>query len=75
MSADAELRIAAKLMATRLKLFRTLVEQARERGDSRLDLALEEVWEREDEAALQAFDAALLSIQGARPLFPEATHV
>ena len=67
MSAETTLRHAARLMAERLKLFKRTAEQARE-TDSRVDLAAAELWEPADEQALNAYDDALLQINGARPL-------
>lgn len=65
----AALRTAASLMAARLRLFQRTAKQAQE-ADARIDLAPQELWEPSDQAALDAYEAALNEINGARPLFP-----
>lgn len=72
MSADAQMRIAAKAMAESLRDWRRLQEQARDRGDASMQLDVEELFEAKDRAALAAYDAAIIEISGARPLFDEA---
>ena len=64
---SAALREAASLMATRLRLFRRTAQQAQE-ADARIDLAPQELWEPPDQAALEAYEAALNEINGAQPL-------
>jgi len=64
---SAQLRIAAKMMAERLKLFRQLAQDAREREDV-IELKPDELWEASDQFALDAYETALNQINGARPL-------
>lgn len=68
MSADASIRIAAKMMAERLRVWKRLQQQARERGDSLIDLDVAELFEARDLEALTAYESALDEINGARPL-------
>ena len=69
---SAALREAAALMASRLRLFQRTAQQAQE-ADARIDLAPQELWEPSDQAALDAYEAAINEINGARPLFPLET--
>lgn len=62
-----KLRRAALLMAKRMYTFRRIAEQAND-SNSRVDLAPAELWEREDQEALTAYENALLEINGAQPL-------
>ena len=70
MSSDAKLREASRLMAERLRLFRKIAEQAREVG-GQVELDPSELWEQQDQAALDAYEEAVNEINGARPLFAE----
>lgn len=68
MSANAEIRIAAAKMAKRLKTFQRLAQQARERGDSTVELHINELWEPSDQEAMDAYESVVHEINGARPL-------
>lgn len=61
---SSELRHAATLMAQRMRVFRRIAEQAGEMG-SRVNLAPAELWEAKDQEALDAYESALLKINGA----------
>jgi hypothetical protein len=66
-SPDAALRRAATMMAGCLHNFRRIAEQAREQ-ETRVNLAPSEMWEAADQIALDAYETALMQINGARPL-------
>lgn len=73
MSAEAKLRDAARAMAERLRVFKKDAEYAVERGDATIPVA--GYWEPADQAALDAYEQALLEMSGARPLFEDGLHV
>lgn len=60
---------AAGLMAERLRIFRKLAAQAKERGEEFIELHPDEFWDAEDERALAAFEDAVPMETGQRPLF------
>lgn len=62
------LKISASLMAERLRVFKTLAIQAKERGEVTITLHVDEVWDANDEAALQAFEVAVAELTGAQRL-------
>lgn len=68
MSADAAMRIAARMMAKRLRVWQEL--QAKQVRDKITHITLHqgELFEAEDMAALEAYEAAEIEINGARPL-------
>ena len=71
--ADAQFRVAAKMMAERLKVWKKMQIQARERGEDMVELHVSELFEVADASALQMFEDAMNEIHGARPLpFSEA---
>lgn len=67
--ATASYHVACKL-AKRMRIFKTLMTQAQERGDSHIELHRDELWDVEDEAALQAFEDLYAQHNGMQPLFP-----
>lgn len=69
--AQKALQEAAAAMAKRLDIFRRLHEYHSSVGDREVTLNLEDLWNREDAAALEKFQEALNLINGARPLFAE----
>ena len=68
MSADAQYRVAARMLAKRLSLLQKLMLHARERGDSTVELHLQELWDSEDQKALDFFAELEHEFNGARPL-------
>lgn len=62
------LQRAATLMARRLQLLKKMAHQARERGETHLELHVDEVFESGDEQALAAYESALNEINGHQPL-------
>ncbi len=65
---------ACEDIANRLRVFKRVALQARERGDEQVELHVAEIWEAGDEAALEAFEKALAELTGQRPLpFQEAS--
>lgn len=61
------LEIAGRL-AARLRLFRALAVQARERQETELTLGVSEVWEAKDEAVLREWESHAQALTGATPL-------
>lgn len=63
-----ELIEAAEGVRARLLLWRTLAAQSRERREETIELAIPELWEAKDQAALDALDAVLNKSKGLQPL-------
>ena len=59
---------AAELMAARLRILQKLQAQARDRGETTVELHAEEVFEAGDRAALEAFEKAVSEMTGKTPL-------
>ena len=59
---------AAELMAARLRILQKLQTQARDRGETTVELHAEEVFEAGDRAALEAFEKAVSEMTGKTPL-------
>jgi len=67
-----ELRKAAAMMAARMRFFKRTADNARDMKTN-VDLAPQEFWEPGDQAALDAYEAAINHSQGLEPLpFPQA---
>lgn len=64
------IQAAAVAMAKRLRMFKRLAEQSRERGTSNVSLHVNEVWEPADQEALDQFDAAMEATYGSQPQLP-----
>lgn len=60
--------VACDGVAQRLDIFRRTQQHARERGEEAVELAVEELFEPLDAAALDAYEAALAELLGQRPL-------
>jgi hypothetical protein len=68
MSHDRELLHIASAMAARLKVFKKTAMQFSEL-ETEVSLHPRELWEAQDQAALEAFEAFMLKQTGAQPLF------
>lgn len=68
MNPTRELLDAAAAMADRLRVFKALQMQARERGEEVTELHVAELFEAKDAAALEAYEEALAKFIGAVPL-------
>lgn len=68
MTPTRELLDAAAAMADRLRVFKALQIQARERGEEVVELHVAELFEEADRAALESYETALAKFIGARPL-------
>jgi hypothetical protein len=65
---------AGDALAYRLTLYKKLAIQAKEQGDSRVELPVQALYEGADEAAIQRWESAKASATGQNPLFPEVDH-
>lgn len=59
---------AGDKLAARMQIIQRLQIQARERGDSTIELNAEEIFDASDRAALEAWETAKASALGAQPL-------
>jgi len=59
---------AADAMRARLALFRKTAEQAREMGETVIELDVRTLWEPSDQAAIDAFDSAKAELVAGTPL-------
>lgn len=64
------IQLAAIAMAKRLRMFKRLAEQSRERGTSNVSLHVNEVWEPADQEALDQFEIAMEGVYGTTPKLP-----
>ena len=60
---------AADAMRKRLELFRKTAEQARDKGETLVELDVRTLWESGDQAAIDEFDAAKTEMTAGTPLF------
>ena len=67
MSHGALFKVAQQL-AARLEIYKKVAGQARDRGDTVVELDIREMWEPSDQAALDAFNAYVHQTQGRTPL-------
>jgi hypothetical protein len=66
--ADRELIEATEGLLARVKVFKKTALDAKDRGDTWVELHVQEVWEPSDEAALQRYEAALARAKEQPPL-------
>lgn len=67
-----QLLIAAEKLTRRLAVLQTLQMQARDRGETHVELHVAELFEPADLEAIQAWEAAKAAAMGAQPLRFEA---
>lgn len=65
----ASYHVACKL-AKRMRIQKAMAIQAQERGETHIEFHRDEIWDVEDEAALQAFEDLYAQHNGMQPLFP-----
>jgi hypothetical protein len=59
---------AAELLTRRLRILQKLQAQARERGETIIELNVAELFEPGDQAAIDAWEAAVAKVTGQQPL-------
>lgn len=67
-----QLLIAAGKLTRRLRILQKMQAQHREMGDTHVELAVGELFESDDLAALMAWEEAVAQAMGAQPLLFEA---
>jgi hypothetical protein len=60
--------MACDALAARLRVFKRTQQQARERGEERVELHVAEIFEPSDAAALDAYETELAALLGQVPL-------